>query len=312
MRTVNLPRQTSGNGRGFTLVEILVSVGIFAILLGLILANYRRGSDDSVLARETLLLMSRVRLAQEQSAAGAVAGYCELGNSDAVCTQNSDCTGGACNPSTPSGGFGIFASCSTGETFNDNHWPDRNHYWVFADRVQCQRDCFPFNAQENLNWDAPNDAFHNIDAGTDHLFSSSKWGAEYRGDTIGEEFTLDAKVTLLDLRLSEAGDSNKAVTCNSKSAWKGILEPSPMPALTVDNNYPLQAVVHFQSPDGRSTTISDNVSTKTPVAGVFTGKVWGEAHFMLALKARPTQDCQVVRVTKDGIVTKYIDADCQF
>ncbi len=319
MQTATLPTRIKGKPKGFTLVEILVATGIFIGLLGLILANYRRGNDDSILSRETILFMSRLRLAQEQTAAGTVAGYCKVGNPDATCASENDCTtmgSTTCTVNTPSGGFGIVASCSAGSpAFGNNHWPDQSHYFMFGDRVQCQRNCFPFVWADGLNWPNPPDtAFVNVDQGTDHLYSSDDWGSLYKGDTIAATYTLDPKVTILDMQLLENGTTGK-VTCANNSPWENTAEPAPQPLTPVPNDYPLQAVVHFPTPDGRTIILSDNVSTTTPTVpslNLSGGKAWKEVHFMLALQQRTTNDCQVVRVTKDGIITKLNDDDCQF
>lgn len=291
-------------------------MGIFAILMGLILANYRRGNDDSILSREAALLMSRVRLAQENTASGQVSGYCNTKNLDAQCAKESDCTtkgASACTLTTPSGGFGMFFSCADGAAaeFEKNHWPDRSHYFMFADRVQCQGDCFPLYWQEDRNWDGPNDAFENIDKGMDHLFSSDDWGSYYKGDTIAEEIAFDPKVTLKDIQLVE-NVTNIAATCATKSPWKTQLEPTSQPLAPVSANYPLQATIHFPSPDGRSIVLSDNVSPTTPNVGGWSGKPWKEVNLMLALTNRPTVDCRVVKITKDGVISQSTDADCQF
>lgn len=319
MQTVTLPPRAKLQPKGFSLIEILVATGIFIGLLGLILANYRRGNDDSILARESILLMSRLRLAQEQTAAGTVAGFCKVGNPDASCASENDCTlmgASTCTVNTPSGGFGIVASCSPGSVaFGSNHWPDTSQYFMFGDRVQCQRNCFPFVWSELLNWpNPPGNAFVNVDQGTDHLFSSDDWGSLYKGDTIAETYTLDPKVVLLDIQLLENGTTGK-VACANNSPWENMAEPSPQPLTSVPDNYPLQAVVHFPTPDGRTIILSDNVSTKTPAVPSLNlngGQAWKEIDFMLALKQRPTQDCQIVRVTKDGIITKLHDDNCQF
>lgn len=296
------------------MLEVLVSAGIFIALLGLILANYRRSNDDSILSREATLLMSRLRLAQESTAGGAVAGFCTLTNDDTKCASNAECAaiapGSTCTVSTPSGGFGLFASCSTGSVaLGDNHWPDRSSYYLFADRVQCKRDCFPLNWSEPQNWpNPPGTQFAGVDTTTDHLFSSDAYGSSgrYKGDTIAEEFRFDAKVQLVDLQLQET-TTGQTHTCADGSPWKGLAQPTPSPLGLVPDSYPLQVAIHYPTPDGRSVVISDNVSKTTQASST-----WKEAHFMLGLVTRPTQDCRVVRVTKDGVITQEIDADCQF
>jgi len=290
-------------------METLVSVGIFIALMGLILANYHRGNDDSVLSREALLLTSRLRLAQEQTAGGQVTGFCKVQNRDTFCTTLADCPSGGteCTQTTPSGGYGMFFSCETGTSYGDNHWPSRGSYFLFGDRVQCQKNCFPFEQAFAANFAA-------MDTGTDHLFSSDKGASYNKGDTLAAEYAFDPKVTLQDIQLLEAGTTGK-VECANGSPWKGTSLTMPGGLDSVPNPYPLQAAIHFPTPDGRTTVLSDNVSTKTPaVAGLnLTGnKQWKEVDLMLALKTRPTLDCRMVRITYTGVVTQAIDADCQF
>ncbi|MEK7639825.1 MAG: type II secretion system protein [Patescibacteria group bacterium] len=296
------------SGAGFTLVETLVAVGVFAILMGLVITNYRRGNDDSILSREAALLMAQLRVAQEQTAAGRVTPYCHPGNSDTPCVGCAEEQ--TCTQSSPSGGYGVFFSCST-DTTGDNHWPDRDHYFTFGDRVQCQKNCFPFIYDDAAHWDSNVPAFRKIDAASDHLFSSGGLSPGPYGDTIASQNTFDSKVKIIDLQLIESGVNGGKATCVSLSPWIG---KQPLPGDAVPAGYPLQATIHFPAPDGRQVVISDNISTKTPTSVIgFTGdQPWKEANIMLALKARPSTDCRVVRVTKDGIISQSTDADCQF
>ncbi len=303
-------------------MEIIVTLGIFSLLFGLVVANYRRGSDDSLLSRETALLVSRLRFAQEHTIGGQVSGFCGVQNLDMECTTDTDCTNtgtgaNACTHTTASGGYGMFFSCQDGISFGDNHWPDLTQYFMFGDRVMCLGSCFPFSSGDP-NWDVLTNAFKNMDTGKDYLFSSDKIGSTnyYKGDTIRTAYSFDPRVTLLDIQLIEA-ESAVAVTCDDGSPWRNKTEPAPQPAAgTISDTYPLQAIVDFSSPDGRTIVLSDNVSIKTPTAGapwnLTGGKLWKEVQLMVALKTRPTSDCRIVRVTKEGVITHIPDGDCTF
>lgn len=315
MQIATLSQRTKHSLRGFSLVELIVSMGIFTLLLGLVVANYRRGSEDSVLSRETTLLMSRLRFTQESTAGGQSTGYCKVQNPDKKCNTNADCVAPAanCSVNAPSGGYGMLFSCNpsvTAYSNPDNHWPGSGSYFMFADRVQCLGNCFPFD-WSGATWDGAALAFKNMDTGTDHLFSSDAAVNYFKGDTIAEEFTLDPKVTLLDMQLLETGTNGK-VKCINASPWIGAAPAHPLG--NPPSNYPLQAVVHFPSPDGRSVVLSDNVRTVTPNTGfgLSGGQPWQEIQLMLGLKSRLTEDCRVVRITKENIITQVADADCLF
>ncbi|MEK7570025.1 MAG: GIY-YIG nuclease family protein [Patescibacteria group bacterium] len=82
-------------GAGFTLIEVIIAVGISVGLLAFVLANYYRGGDDSALNKETSLLMSRIRFAQEEANSGKTFGYCYhftgtscTGNGPRVCSND--------------------------------------------------------------------------------------------------------------------------------------------------------------------------------------------------------------------------------
>ncbi|MFA6042740.1 MAG: type II secretion system protein, partial [Patescibacteria group bacterium] len=57
---------------GFTLIEALVVIAITGIMLGVLLANYRRSNENSLLIREVASVMSHIRLAQETAASSKI------------------------------------------------------------------------------------------------------------------------------------------------------------------------------------------------------------------------------------------------
>jgi prepilin-type N-terminal cleavage/methylation domain-containing protein len=111
--------------KGFTLIEIIIAVGIMLAVLSFVLANYYRGGNDSVLSRETSLFMSRMRYAQELTSSGKTISYCDH-YSGLSCTNDADCYGWApagldpggvakcLLPEGPSGTLGTYNSIPLG------------------------------------------------------------------------------------------------------------------------------------------------------------------------------------------------------
>lgn len=116
--------------RGFTLIEMLISLSIFALITGFTAANYRTGRRTDELRQGSQLLASSIRRAQTMALAGEGVFLC-AGNGSActsdaacgsgnrclqnvcvsatakVCSSNSDCSGGvSCTRSYPSG-YGV-------------------------------------------------------------------------------------------------------------------------------------------------------------------------------------------------------------
>jgi prepilin-type N-terminal cleavage/methylation domain-containing protein len=85
--------------RGFTIVELLVALGIFVIITAMVVANFRAGSrsDELRIAAETLV--SNLRKAQNMSLAGQLI-----------------------NGNSPPGGYGVYFKLS-----------DTDRYIIFAD-----------------------------------------------------------------------------------------------------------------------------------------------------------------------------------
>jgi prepilin-type N-terminal cleavage/methylation domain-containing protein len=76
--------------KGFTLVELLVSIAVMGILLLVVVTNYRAGGQQLALERSAHKLAQDVRRAQEM----------------AMSAEKCNLTG--CNGSVPSGGYGIY------------------------------------------------------------------------------------------------------------------------------------------------------------------------------------------------------------
>ncbi len=67
------------NQRGFTLVEMLISLGIFAIITGFVMANFRAGSQGDELRLAQQLVASELRRTQTMALAGQTTYYCAAG-----------------------------------------------------------------------------------------------------------------------------------------------------------------------------------------------------------------------------------------
>jgi prepilin-type N-terminal cleavage/methylation domain-containing protein len=98
--------------RGFTLVEMLISLAIFAVITAFVTANFRVGQQGDELRISAQLLASSIRRAQTQTIAGQLLDYCHGGTNDLkVCPSGLDdeCPGGACSQDLPNG-YGVHLS----------------------------------------------------------------------------------------------------------------------------------------------------------------------------------------------------------
>ena len=334
-------------------MEVLVSMGILLALMVVVLANYRRGNDDSSLNRETSLLIANIRFAQEQTAAGQTIKFCGHNIGD-KCEKNSDCSESSSNPNcmlqndlitpwpleTPKGGYGLLLSCYSPGNYSKMPWiqygvnnPNNKFaYYVYADNRKCDVDldgngvplgsncCFPLDMQ-CLDWEGP--------TATDGRISDVRFGPPYvyKGDTQQLEAQLPANVIIKDFRLTRyiagATSTIKNYYCNApdnvykRTPWVNETPPDVQDS-TVPNDYPLQLLIRFLPPDGRTVRISDNVADFPPrpdsSAGVSMPDIehpWLQADIMLGLKNR-SMDCKVVSITKEGVISQSVDADCQF
>lgn len=114
--------------QGFTLVELLVSMAILAVMSGLVVANIRGGSRGDEVRQAEQLVASAFRKAQTQTVAGKTAWRCRAGNFiGKTCPNGSDAEcgpGGICRDEAPPGGFGVRVSVADGSN---------KHIVIFAD-----------------------------------------------------------------------------------------------------------------------------------------------------------------------------------
>lgn len=102
---------------GFTLIEMLISLAIFAVVTAFVTANFRVGRQGDELRIASQLAASAVRRAQTAALAGQVVRWCDGGTNDRkLCPGGTDaeCGGGICRRDTPSG-FGVRFSTADGE-----------------------------------------------------------------------------------------------------------------------------------------------------------------------------------------------------
>ncbi len=98
--------------RGFTLIEMLVSLAIFVIVTAFVTANFRAGRQSDELRIASQLAASSLRRAQSFALAGQTTTFCRGGANDLrECLGGTDveCVGGACVREVPHG-YGVHFS----------------------------------------------------------------------------------------------------------------------------------------------------------------------------------------------------------
>lgn len=130
-------RPFANDVRGFTLVELLISMSILAVMTSFTVTNYRVGKQSDELRQGSQILASQLRRAQTMALAGegiflcagnggsctsdascgsgqkCLQGTC-VSTSTRTCTTNADCTGGTtCVRSYPTG-YGVRVSSAAG------------------------------------------------------------------------------------------------------------------------------------------------------------------------------------------------------
>ncbi|MEA3249678.1 MAG: prepilin-type N-terminal cleavage/methylation domain-containing protein [Patescibacteria group bacterium] len=103
--------------RGFTLIEMLISLSIFAVITAMAVANFRAGAQGDELRVSARLVASTVRRAQTQAVAGYSIFFCHGGADEGkVCPSGNDseCGGGVCTKDIPDA-WGVRISTLSGE-----------------------------------------------------------------------------------------------------------------------------------------------------------------------------------------------------
>lgn len=105
--------------KGFTLIEMLVSMAILAVVSGLVIANIRGGSRGDEVRQAAQIVAGEFRKAQTMTIAGKTVWRCRAGAlAGRTCPSqlDGDCgAGGECRDEAPPGGFGIRVSAVSGQ-----------------------------------------------------------------------------------------------------------------------------------------------------------------------------------------------------
>jgi len=96
--------------KGFTLVELLVSISIIGVITGMMMANFRGGQQSAEVRLASDILVGQIRSVQTSSLTGRLIAVCRGGINDLkVCEAKNPpvtCTGGTCQKRVPTG-YGI-------------------------------------------------------------------------------------------------------------------------------------------------------------------------------------------------------------
>ena len=289
--------------RGFTLIEISLTVLLSGILIALVTANYRRANQDSLLQREASLLMSRLRLAQEETASGKSSFFCyhRTGKActcplvdgkcdatynppecaDACCPQN----GTSCDAASalPLGGFGMVLSCPArngvtsyeaySTTIPLTDLPSilnaKTTYYELADRQNC------FGSGTGTSGRCFPTKYDVMSNGglfpADGLLTLLYTTSDSKGDTFVAKYDVDKQVSVHDLRVTWAKNppamAKPWVSCGEDSPWEGKNVPNlySQARSTMIADYPIQAAIRYAQPDGRNALVSDNVAPYAPL-----------------------------------------------
>jgi Tfp pilus assembly protein FimT len=114
--------------RGFTIIDMLVSLTIFAVVTGFLMANFRSGRTADELRIGAQNIGSAFREAQTMAMTGRTVAVCRGGSSNLkVCTLGvaTTCPSGTCANEVPRG-YGLKLSVATGEASQTVIYADIN------------------------------------------------------------------------------------------------------------------------------------------------------------------------------------------
>ncbi len=96
--------------KGFTLVELLLSISIIGVITGMMMANFRGGQRSTEVRLASEILVDQIRSVQTSSLSGRLVSVCSGGSFNLrVCEPKNpvvSCTGGSCQKRVPTG-YGI-------------------------------------------------------------------------------------------------------------------------------------------------------------------------------------------------------------
>ncbi|MFA6098833.1 MAG: prepilin-type N-terminal cleavage/methylation domain-containing protein [Patescibacteria group bacterium] len=124
------------DSRGFTLLELLITISIIGIMSVLVMANFQYGRRANELRRAGTELLQNLRLAQGYTTGGNSIKYCEGGsipqpNAFKPCADDTYCAPNSCITSVPLGGYGIHLESTGsyllfGDTTKNQFYDDSN------------------------------------------------------------------------------------------------------------------------------------------------------------------------------------------
>jgi prepilin-type N-terminal cleavage/methylation domain-containing protein len=138
---------------GFTLIEMLISLSIFGIITGFVMANFRAGSQSDELRASSLIVAGVIRRAQTAALTGETAHFCrdEAGTDGRICNSNADCGTGTCVNDVPRGGYGVhFETAEANKRFMVS-FADTNGNGAFDATEQYRRDSVSANIFVSVN-----------------------------------------------------------------------------------------------------------------------------------------------------------------
>ncbi|MFA6603414.1 MAG: prepilin-type N-terminal cleavage/methylation domain-containing protein [Patescibacteria group bacterium] len=194
---------------GFTLVEMLVSLAIFAVITGFVMANLRVGGQGDELRLSSQLVASSVRRIQTMAVAGQTVSYCRKDGESTgtrLCPSgaSAECLEGSCVKEVPPGGYGIRLSTVAGSERVIITFADLDRDYGFDDGEEIRREPVSSGALVGVSALAP-EAGGNLDI----VFAPN-------ATTVYFNQTVETAIATVTLRHSQTG-ATKRVFINSLS-----------------------------------------------------------------------------------------------
>lgn len=119
--------------RGFTLLEILISISVFSVITAFATANFNAGRKGDELRFASQLTASAIRRVQTSASAGEMIGICRDSNTlrdGQTCPGGSDaeCAGGTCRQEVPLA-YGMHLSTADGRKLISFADVNGDHVW---------------------------------------------------------------------------------------------------------------------------------------------------------------------------------------
>lgn len=126
---------------GFTLIEMLVSLSIFAVMTGFLMASFRTGKQADELRIASQVGMTVIRRTQTRALAGSTVKICRGGSRDLkICPTGAaeDCPGGICSTEVPLG-YGVRFDTAAGASSAAIEYADTNGNMTYDDGEEIQK-----------------------------------------------------------------------------------------------------------------------------------------------------------------------------